>query len=127
MLKWLLVIVILALVGCAASAAPLPVTVEPTPEDEREQRRREKYPWLYETPVVGQVVKPGSVDVGPVGDGRIEALEALVTPRTRAIVVINPNNPTGAVYSRDCLTELAELADRHDLVMLSDEIYDQMV
>ncbi len=57
----------------------------------------------------------------------LEALEALVTPSTRAIVVINPNNPTGAVYSRDCLTRLAELADRHDLVMLSDEIYDQMV
>jgi len=57
----------------------------------------------------------------------LEALDALVTPSTRAIVVINPNNPTGAVYSRDCLTGLAELADRHDLVMLSDEIYDQMV
>ncbi len=56
-----------------------------------------------------------------------EAVEALITPNTRAIVVINPNNPTGAVYSRDCLTQLAELADRHDLVMLSDEIYDQMV
>lgn len=56
-----------------------------------------------------------------------EAVEALITPSTRAIVVINPNNPTGAVYSRDCLTQLAELANRHDLVMLSDEIYDQMV
>ncbi len=56
-----------------------------------------------------------------------EAVAALITPNTRAIVVINPNNPTGAVYDRDCLTQLAELADRHDLVMLSDEIYDQMV
>ena len=51
----------------------------------------------------------------------------LITPRTRAIVVINPNNPTGAVYSRECLTELAALADKHDLIVFSDEIYDQMV
>ena len=56
-----------------------------------------------------------------------DALRALVTPRTRAIVVINPNNPTGAVYSRQCLAELAKLAEQHDLVVLSDEIYDQMV
>jgi len=55
------------------------------------------------------------------------AVEALVSPRTRAIVVINPNNPTGAVYSRECLTELARIATDHDLVVLSDEIYDQMV
>ena len=57
----------------------------------------------------------------------LDAVEALITPNTRAIVVINPNNPTGAVYSRDCLTRLAALADQHDLVVLSDEIYDQMV
>ena len=57
----------------------------------------------------------------------LDAIEALITPSTRAIVVINPNNPTGAVYSRDCLTRLAALADQHDLVVLSDEIYDQMV
>jgi alanine-synthesizing transaminase len=57
----------------------------------------------------------------------LDAIEALITPNTRAIVVINPNNPTGAVYSRGCLTRLATLADQHDLVVLSDEIYDQMV
>ena len=57
----------------------------------------------------------------------LDAVEALITPNTRAIVVINPNNPTGAVYSRDCLTKLAALADQHDLVVLSDEIYDQMI
>jgi alanine-synthesizing transaminase len=50
----------------------------------------------------------------------------LITPRTRALVVINPNNPTGAVYPRAVLTELARLAERHGLVVLSDEIYDQM-
>ena len=56
-----------------------------------------------------------------------EAVEKLITPRTRAIVIINPNNPTGAVYSRERLTALARLAERHNLVVMSDEIYDQML
>jgi alanine-synthesizing transaminase len=50
----------------------------------------------------------------------------LITPRTRALVLINPNNPTGAVYPRAVLEELARLAERHQLVLFSDEIYDQM-
>lgn len=54
-------------------------------------------------------------------------IEALVGPKTRAIVVINPNNPSGAVYPRQTLEALVELARHHDLVLLSDEIYDQMV
>ena len=57
----------------------------------------------------------------------VEAIAAAITPRTRAIVVINPNNPTGAVYSRSCLERIVGLAERHDLVILSDEIYDQML
>src|ERR1700690_3211429 len=52
---------------------------------------------------------------------------ALITRRTRAIVVINPNNPTGATYPRAVLEGLASLAERHKLVVFSDEIYDQMV
>jgi len=56
----------------------------------------------------------------------IEELARLVTPRTRALVVINPNNPTGAVYPRAVLAALARLAERHGLVVFSDEIYDQM-
>ena len=55
------------------------------------------------------------------------AIEAAITPRTRALVVINPNNPTGAVYPRALLDELVEIASRHNLVLLSDEIYDQIV
>jgi alanine-synthesizing transaminase len=55
------------------------------------------------------------------------AIEALITPRTRAIVVINPNNPTGAVYSREVLMALARLAEKHGLVVMSDEIYDQVL
>ena len=57
----------------------------------------------------------------------VAGLEALVTPRTRAIVVISPNNPTGAVYDRKTLTAMAKLAEKHQLVLLADEIYDQMV
>ena len=57
----------------------------------------------------------------------VDALEKLITGKTRAIVIINPNNPTGAVYSRACLTRLAEIAEKHDLLILADEIYDQMI
>jgi len=56
----------------------------------------------------------------------IAAMESLITERTRSIVVINPNNPSGAVYDRDCLQQIVELAERHDLIIHSDEIYDQM-
>jgi alanine-synthesizing transaminase len=55
-----------------------------------------------------------------------EELAQLISARTRAIVIINPNNPTGAVYPRRVLEELAQLAERHGLVVFSDEIYDQM-
>jgi alanine-synthesizing transaminase len=54
-------------------------------------------------------------------------MESLINPRTRGIVVINPNNPSGAVYDRDTLKSIADLASKHGLVLLSDEIYDQMV
>ncbi len=56
-----------------------------------------------------------------------QEIAALVTPRTRAIVVINPNNPTGAVYPREVLEQIAALAERRGLVVLSDEIYDQIL
>ena len=56
----------------------------------------------------------------------LAAMESLITPKTRAIVVINPNNPTGAVYSRETLEAIVALADRHELMLFSDEIYDEM-
>jgi alanine-synthesizing transaminase len=55
-----------------------------------------------------------------------QELARLITPRTRALVVINPNNPTGAVYPRVVLEALARLAEARGLVVFSDEIYDQM-
>ncbi|WP_406202621.1 pyridoxal phosphate-dependent aminotransferase [Kitasatospora sp. NBC_01560] len=54
-------------------------------------------------------------------------IESKVTDRTRAIVVINPNNPTGAVYPREVLEGLVEIARRHKLVVYADEIYDKIL
>lgn len=57
----------------------------------------------------------------------IEDIERKVTNKTKAILVINPNNPTGAVYSHDTLIAIADVARRHHLVMLADEIYDRLI
>ncbi|HEX5947491.1 MAG TPA: pyridoxal phosphate-dependent aminotransferase [Acidimicrobiales bacterium] len=54
-------------------------------------------------------------------------LEAKITDRTKALVVINPNNPTGAVYSREVLMGMVDLARRHGLLLLADEIYDRVL
>jgi alanine-synthesizing transaminase len=54
-------------------------------------------------------------------------LESKITARTKAMVVINPNNPTGAVYSREVLRQMADLARRHQLLLLADEIYDKIL
>jgi alanine-synthesizing transaminase len=55
----------------------------------------------------------------------IDDMRRKITPRTKAIVVINPNNPTGALYSRDVLLEIVELARQHQLIIYADEIYDK--
>ena len=57
----------------------------------------------------------------------IADIESKITPATRGIVIINPNNPTGAVYSSAVLKQLVELAERHNLVVFADEIYDRIV
>ncbi len=54
-------------------------------------------------------------------------IESLITPRTRALVLINPNNPTGAVYPRALLEQLVAVAARHRLLLLCDEIYDEIL
>ncbi len=54
-------------------------------------------------------------------------MERKITDRTKAIVVINPNNPTGALYPRDVLERIVELARRHQLILFSDEMYDRLV
>ena len=57
----------------------------------------------------------------------IDHIEKQIDENTRAIVIINPNNPTGAVYSEDTLRQVIELARRYNLVILSDEIYDKLI
>lgn len=57
----------------------------------------------------------------------LEDIRAKITPRTKAIVVINPNNPTGAVYSREVLEGIADIAREHSLLLLADEIYDRIL
>jgi alanine-synthesizing transaminase len=54
-------------------------------------------------------------------------IEAKITPRTRAVVVINPNNPTGAVYEKSVLEGIARIAEKHQLILFSDEIYDRIL
>ncbi|MBS1794447.1 MAG: aminotransferase class I/II-fold pyridoxal phosphate-dependent enzyme [Acidobacteria bacterium] len=56
-----------------------------------------------------------------------EEIEPLITPRTKAIFIGYPNNPTGAVLSRENALKIAALAEKHDLLVLSDEIYDRLV
>lgn len=56
-----------------------------------------------------------------------EEIRSLLSSRTRAIVLINPNNPTGAVYSRELLEEIARIAEQNRIVVFSDEIYDEML
>ncbi len=54
-------------------------------------------------------------------------IEKKISERTKAIVVINPNNPTGAVYDRDVLERIVEIARQHQLILFSDEIYDRLL
>ena len=57
----------------------------------------------------------------------LQDIESKVTPKTKAIVVINPNNPTGALYPKELLERLVDIARRHQLIIFSDEIYDRLV
>lgn len=57
----------------------------------------------------------------------LEAIEQAITPRTKAIIICTPNNPTGAVYSEESLRRLAQLAVEHDFFIVADEIYEKLV
>ena len=57
----------------------------------------------------------------------LEDIRSKITPRTKAILVINPNNPTGAVYSKQTLLDIAQMARENHLLLLADEIYDRLV
>ena len=57
----------------------------------------------------------------------IDDIRKKVTPRTKGIVVINPNNPTGALYPKDVLEQIVQVARENDLILFADEIYDRLV
>lgn len=57
----------------------------------------------------------------------LDDMEKKITDRTKGIVIINPNNPTGALYPRDLLERIVEIARRHELIIFADEIYDRLV
>lgn len=57
----------------------------------------------------------------------LDAIKKAITPKTKAIMINSPNNPTGAVYSEEQLRELADLACRHDFYIISDEVYEKLI
>ncbi|HML21322.1 MAG TPA: aminotransferase class I/II-fold pyridoxal phosphate-dependent enzyme [Aggregatilinea sp.] len=72
---------------------------------------------------------PVIIDTSPARDFQVTAaeIEAAITPRTKAILIGYPNNPTGAIMSREALAEIAAVAEKHDLIVISDEIYDRLI
>jgi alanine-synthesizing transaminase len=86
------------------------------------------YP-LYDAVLAKLDARPNSYNLDEARDWQpdVEHLESLVTKNTRALVVINPNNPAGTVYSQATLERIAEVARRHNLVILSDEIYARLI
>lgn len=57
----------------------------------------------------------------------VEALEAKTTSKTKAIIINSPNNPTGTIYSKEELVKIAEFAKKHDLIIISDEMYEKLI
>ncbi|MEB2285395.1 MAG: aminotransferase [Polyangiaceae bacterium UTPRO1] len=86
------------------------------------------YPlWTASVTLAGGTARHYLCDEGAGWLPDLDDIRAKITPNTRAIVVINPNNPTGALYPDDLLMEIVELARRHHLVILADEIYDKVL
>lgn len=86
------------------------------------------YPlWTAAVALAGGNPKHYRCDEGQGWQPDIEHIKASITPRTKGLVIINPNNPTGAVYSEQTLTALIEVARQHDLIIYADEIYEKIV
>ena len=83
--------------------------------------------WTAATTLCGGVPRHYLCDESNDWQPDLDHLRSLITKRTRAMVVVNPNNPTGAVYSKRTLEALLEIAREHDLVVMADEIYDKIV
>jgi alanine-synthesizing transaminase len=86
------------------------------------------YP-LYDAVLAKLSAQPNSYSLDENNEWQpdVEQLESRITKSTRGLVVINPNNPTGAVYSRATLEKIVEVARRHNLVIFSDEIYARLI
>jgi alanine-synthesizing transaminase len=86
------------------------------------------YPlWTAAVTLAGGTPVHYRCDEGNGWDPDLEDIESKITPNTHALVVINPNNPTGAVYSKETVKGLVDIARRHDLVLFSDEIYEKIL
>jgi alanine-synthesizing transaminase len=86
------------------------------------------YPlWTAAASLAGGTARHYLCDEGSGWLPDLDDIRAKITPTTRAIVVINPNNPTGALYPDDLLRELVEIARAHRLILLADEIYDKVL
>jgi alanine-synthesizing transaminase len=86
------------------------------------------YPlWTAAVTLAGGTARHYRCDEGAGWLPDIADMEAKVGPNTRAVVVINPNNPTGALYPDDLLREIVDFARRHELIVYADEIYDKVV
>lgn len=85
------------------------------------------YPlWTASVALSGGTPKHYVCDESTAWQPDLEDLESKITDNTRGIVVINPNNPTGAVYSKETLKKIVDIARRHDLIIFADEIYEKI-
>ena len=86
------------------------------------------YPlWTAAVAMAGGTPKHYLCDEDDNWQPNIADIESKITPQTKGIVVINPNNPTGAVYSQNNLKQIVALAEKHSLVIFADEIYDRIL
>ena len=86
------------------------------------------YPlWTAAVSLAGGVPVHYQCDEGSDWFPDIKDIEKKITPNTRAIVIINPNNPTGSVYSKEVLLEITRVARKHNLIIFSDEIYSKIL
>lgn len=83
----------------------------------------------YEPAAVMVGAKPVTIATTPETEFQLtaEMIEAAITPKTKALFLASPNNPTGAVINRERLSAIAALAEKHNLAVISDEIYDRLV
>jgi N-succinyldiaminopimelate aminotransferase len=90
----------------------------------------EPYYDSYAAAITMAGAKMVAVSLTPDGDGfalDVDALARAITPNTAALIVNSPHNPTGAVISHETLSRVAELAERHDLLVISDDVYERFV